>query len=190
MKTHKSFTLIELLVVISIIILLLSILMPALSKAKEKAREIQCMNNLKQAGFSFTSYTGDNNSYFPYAYANGTPGWYFWPRDIYPYHNNKDLLVCPTRATVAIPYSGFGELYKTTYAMNNNLEWKKIEQFRNASQVWVLYAGWMQTVTWRQIESTTYIYLDIIHHGGANVLYIDNHVAWRKLGQWEGIENK
>jgi len=43
-----GFTLIELLVVVAIIAILAAILLPALSKAREKARQAVCMNNLKQ----------------------------------------------------------------------------------------------------------------------------------------------
>jgi prepilin-type N-terminal cleavage/methylation domain-containing protein len=42
------FTLIELLIVIAIISILFAMLMPSLNKAKEMARKLQCLNNLKQ----------------------------------------------------------------------------------------------------------------------------------------------
>jgi len=63
-RCRHGFTLIELLVVIAILAILAALLLPALSKAKDRARNIICMNNLKQLNDCLHLYVTDNNDYF------------------------------------------------------------------------------------------------------------------------------
>jgi len=63
----KAFSLLELLVVIGIIVILAALLLPVLSRAKSKARNISCVNQLKQLGVAARLYAEDNGSRLPLA---------------------------------------------------------------------------------------------------------------------------
>ncbi|MAX26675.1 MAG: hypothetical protein CMJ19_19450 [Phycisphaeraceae bacterium] len=64
-QNHPGFTLIELLVVISIIAILISILLPALGKARQSAKAMGCLNQLRTIGQAVHMYANDNDDFVP-----------------------------------------------------------------------------------------------------------------------------
>src|SRR5689334_10614346 len=62
---HDAFTLVELLVVIAIIAVLMGILVPVLGKAREAARQAQCMSNLRSIGQGFRVYANLSRDFLP-----------------------------------------------------------------------------------------------------------------------------
>jgi prepilin-type N-terminal cleavage/methylation domain-containing protein/prepilin-type processing-associated H-X9-DG protein len=84
-RRHPAFTLIELLVVIAIIGILAGLLLPVLARAKRKAAQATCINNLKQLGTGMQIYVDDNGSTFPgiasRIYQYHAEDWIYWRTD-------------------------------------------------------------------------------------------------------------
>jgi prepilin-type N-terminal cleavage/methylation domain-containing protein len=99
MRRH-GFTLIELLVVIAIIAILAAILFPVFAQAREKARQTQCTNNMKQIALAVIQYIQDYDERFPMSIyltvQNNQPCIFTLYNAMYPYIKNTDVLLCPS----------------------------------------------------------------------------------------------
>jgi prepilin-type N-terminal cleavage/methylation domain-containing protein/prepilin-type processing-associated H-X9-DG protein len=123
MSRRRGFTLIELLVVISIIAILAAMLFPVFARARESARKIQCLSNVKNIAMAvqiyFTDYDkfpppeadGNVNAWFDNCGGNTRPGccstqanpYLRWPVIFDEYVKNRDVWRCPSAVRVAYP---------------------------------------------------------------------------------------
>ena len=90
---EQAFTLLELLVVIMVIGALMAILATSLTRAKEYAKRINCLSNVRQLQIALQMYAGNNDGRVPPRnYHEGA----VWVNRLQPYYSNPKLLHCPT----------------------------------------------------------------------------------------------
>lgn len=95
-KRARGFTLIELLVVIAIIALLLGVLLPSLGRAREQARKIACLSNMRQMGVAVSAYLLDSDYRLPPSSCHCEDPNGHWFRILSGYTREQLLFQCPS----------------------------------------------------------------------------------------------
>lgn len=141
MRKSLAFTLVELLVVIGVISLLISILMPALNAAREQARAVKCLSNLRQMTIAAHAYVNENGGRYPVGYW-GLDSWDFsitpagiTPGLLWAGRGTTQVQQCPSfdgrSNTPSDPYTGYN--YNISYIGHGQFE--TIQRPAKATQV-------------------------------------------------------
>ncbi|MDD2710047.1 MAG: prepilin-type N-terminal cleavage/methylation domain-containing protein [Verrucomicrobiae bacterium] len=187
---NAGFTLVELLTVIVLVSLLAALFSPAFRTARNKGRQIGCMNNLKQMGLATILYCQESGGdVFP-AYGGGVEYSWFFNNGFLKNLGIKDstdlssrktrhILVCPSQNP-----PNYSIIYYYSYGMGAYRYWS------DSSSAWVGYCPkllehsnpgkyilYVDAITY-YLSGSSYASIDARHDNGVNACYVDGHVGY------------
>lgn len=199
-KSRKGFTLIELLVVIAIIAILAAILFPVFAKAREKARQTACLNNMKQIGTALQMYAQDYDEGIPtYSPRDGTAPAGPWNLD--PYIKNLQIWQCPSGKKGVSQNIGVNmQMFRTdeddVYFYTTHAFLSDIKQpsecilFMDTANGY--YGDWPNPPYFfyppcrtnaATPEDMANKIINVCHNNGVNTVHADGHAKWLSVGQ-------
>lgn len=205
---HAShgFTLIELLVVMAIISILAAILFPVFTQAREKARAIDCLSNLRQIGVATGMYFSDHEGqlYFHHAGLEEI----LWKDQLAPYTKTDKLGICRSDPATALVNPNTGRVERPSYLINayfthnfppeneddpqpkNKLHQDDPRMVSSAETILFCESGITDPGhnqddydAWNGLTAIEPLFNTTRHHGGTNYAFVDGHAAWRKYEQ-------
>jgi prepilin-type N-terminal cleavage/methylation domain-containing protein/prepilin-type processing-associated H-X9-DG protein len=208
---REGFTLIELLVVIAIISILAAILFPVFAKAREKARQTKCTNNLKQIGTAIQMYAQDYDGVFCTYQSLAAPvGEVFYSRRLFEcgYAGSPNIFFCPSTTAKPNQYKQTSDFQYTYGIRDRRIANSCVDGANTACTQLRLYSidtpsdfllvadtvyGPTRTEYGRNCNlasqgTVSGFGIHARHNGTANVLFADGHVVSCPPGKLKALE--